>query len=126
MAEPDLVQQLHYLLGGCTPQTGKMGEGLPPRELWIKGYVFRQITELTAHVEILWLTAEYLHPPFTRAQQAEDQLHAGSLARTVMAEQPQHLTFLQAQVHVLQYGHATDALVYALNVDRVHEGFSCG
>ena len=35
----NLVQQLHHLLGGRTPQTGKW-RGSPPRELWIKGYVF--------------------------------------------------------------------------------------
>src|SRR5690606_33920365 len=67
------------------------------------------------------------HPDFALAglEQAEDQLHGGGLAGPVVAEQPQHLPFGQAQIQILKDGQITVTLTDALDYNGAHDVGSC-
>ncbi len=101
-----------------------MLQGFQAAELRVERDVFRQVAEHLPHMRVAGRATEHPHLTTTCLQQAEDQFHAGGLARAVMAEQAQHFPGRQAQAQVVQHSGVPITLGHAFDFDNGHHAGS--
>ncbi len=123
--KPDLLEQFVHLRQGGSFEAGEIPQSFAATELRVERHVFRQVTELAAHVGLCGSAAEYVHLAGAGLEQAKDQFHHRGLARTVVAKQAQHLAFAQTQGQIVQHGHAAVTLADPFDFDGDHKVGRC-